>query len=73
VSLAADGPGGDATIIFADDGVGFVEMGNGTRHGLQLVRRLMEQVGGSATLCSDRGSEWTLKFPVQAMPTEGYT
>jgi two-component sensor histidine kinase/CheY-like chemotaxis protein len=66
VSLLPGKPGDDATIIFADDGVGFVETGNSARHGLQLVRRLMEQVGGSATLRSDHGSEWTLKFPLPA-------
>ena len=71
VSLAADGPGGVGTIIFADDGVGFIETGNSTRHGLQLVKRLMEQVGGSATLCTDHGTEWTLKFPVHVLPKAG--
>ncbi|MEJ0069358.1 MAG: hypothetical protein WDO24_12250 [Pseudomonadota bacterium] len=50
--------------MFADDGPGFSENGNSKRHGLGLVKRLMEQVGGSATLRSDHGTEWTLKFPV---------
>jgi two-component sensor histidine kinase len=69
VSLSPGNPSENATIIFADDGVGFVESGHGKRHGLQLVRRLMEQVGGSATLRSDSGSEWTLKFPVPTLPS----
>ena len=47
-----------------DDGVGFVENGHSKRHGLGLVKRLMQQVNGSAVLCSGRGSEWTLRFPV---------
>jgi two-component sensor histidine kinase len=64
VSLSLGQSGKDATIIFADDGVGFSERGDSARHGLQLVRRLMEQVGGSATLRSDHGTEWTLTFPV---------
>ena len=64
VSLSLSQSGKDATIIFADDGVGFAEAGNSAGHGLQLVRRLMEQVGGSATLLTDHGTEWTLTFPV---------
>ena len=54
----------EATLVFADDGVGFIESGDSKRQGLGLVRRLMQQVGGSATLNSQHGSEWTLKFPV---------
>jgi two-component sensor histidine kinase len=56
--------GDEATITFKDDGVGFSETGNSKRHGLGLVRRLMEQVEGSAELRSDLGTEWTLRFPV---------
>ena len=44
--------------------MGFTEADNSKRHGLGLMRRLIEQVGGSATLRSDHGAEWTLKFPV---------
>ena len=32
----------------------------GIRHGLGVVRRLMEQIGGTAHVVSDRGTEWTL-------------
>ena len=68
VSLAMDTPGGDsATIVFADNGIGFVVSGNGKRNGLTLVKRLIEQIGGSATVRSDHGTEWTLKFPVPAI------
>jgi signal transduction histidine kinase len=68
VSLSSDQSADNATIIFADDGVGFAEDSNTKRHGLQLVKRLMEQVSGSATLHSFHGSEWTLKFPVPIIP-----
>jgi two-component sensor histidine kinase/CheY-like chemotaxis protein len=75
VSLCSGRPGDDATIFFADDGVGFAEKGDSKRNGLRLIRRLMEQVGGSAALRSDsgtewtHGTEWTLKFPVPVIPS----
>jgi two-component sensor histidine kinase len=58
--------GDRATITFQDDGVGFSEPGNSKRHGLGLVRRLMEQVEGSAELSSDHGTKWTLTFPIES-------
>jgi two-component sensor histidine kinase/CheY-like chemotaxis protein len=64
VALHAGEAGDEATIIFADDGVGFRESGDSKRHGLALVRRLMQQVRGSAQLRSDHGTLWTLRFPV---------
>jgi len=64
VSLDLDASGEAATIRFADDGKGFVETGDSKRHGLGLVRRLMEQVRGSAEVTSDHGTKWTLTFPV---------
>jgi two-component sensor histidine kinase/ActR/RegA family two-component response regulator/putative methionine-R-sulfoxide reductase with GAF domain len=66
VSLVRGNPDQDATLMFSDDGVGFVDAGDSKRHGLGLVRRLMEQVDGLVTLRSDQGTKWTLKFP---MPT----
>jgi two-component sensor histidine kinase/putative methionine-R-sulfoxide reductase with GAF domain/DNA-binding NarL/FixJ family response regulator len=68
VSLLAGGVGENATIEFVDDGIGFSDTGTKKRHGLGLVRRLMEQVDGSATLRSDQGTAWTLRFPVTAEP-----
>jgi hypothetical protein len=35
------------------------------RHGLGLVRRLVEQVRGTASVASDRGTVWTIKIPVE--------
>jgi two-component sensor histidine kinase/CheY-like chemotaxis protein len=64
VSLHQGGPDENVTLVFRDDGIGFVETGNGKRHGLHLVRRLMEQVNGSVALRSDHGTEWTLRFPI---------
>src|SRR5580698_6389008 len=50
-------------IDFLDDGVGFKSTSHGKRRGLGLVKRLMEQIGGTAEVLSDRGTAWTLKFP----------
>ena len=55
-----------AVLTINDDGVGFVEPPSSKRHGLGLVRRLMEQVGGTVAVVSDHGTQWTL-----AVPTDG--
>jgi two-component sensor histidine kinase len=55
-----------ALLTIGDDGVGFVEPPTSKRHGLGLVRRLMEQIGGAVRMVSDRGTEWTLAFPMAA-------
>ncbi len=67
VSLSADRAGDGANLVIDDDGSGFVDTGHSKRNGLGLVRRLMEQIGGTATLCSDHGTEWTLKIPKQQL------
>ena len=64
ISLSEDHTHDMATLVCADDGIGFSDMGGTKRHGLGLVRRLMEQLGGSATLRSDHGTEWILSFPI---------
>jgi two-component sensor histidine kinase len=52
-----------ATLTIRDDGVGFVEPPLSKRHGLGLVRRLIEQIGGTVSVVSDHGTEWTLTVP----------
>jgi two-component sensor histidine kinase len=71
VSLIRGNPDQDATLVFSDDGVGFTDAGDSKRHGVGLMRRLMEQVDGSVTLRSDHGTEWTLKFPVPTASPDG--
>jgi two-component sensor histidine kinase len=71
VTLSGGKSGDQGTIIFADDGVGFAETGDSKRHGLGLVRRLMQQVSGSAAVRSHHGTEWTLRFPVPVIPSGG--
>jgi two-component sensor histidine kinase len=70
VLLFHEVPGGEARIEFTDNGVGFIDSTNSKRHGIGLVRRLMEQVEGSAKLRSDKGTTWTLKFPIPAIQPE---
>ncbi len=68
VTLSKDGLSNEGMIVFTDDGVGLVETGDTKRHGLGLVRRLMQQVSGSAVLRSEHGTEWTLRFPAPSTP-----
>jgi two-component sensor histidine kinase len=55
-----------AILTINDDGVGFVEPPSSKRHGIGLVRRLMEQVGGTVSLATDCGTQWTLAVPTDA-------
>jgi two-component sensor histidine kinase len=45
-----------------DNGPGFVPLAGSKRHGVGLVRRLSEQIGGSAVVEVDRGTVWTITF-----------
>jgi two-component sensor histidine kinase/CheY-like chemotaxis protein len=63
VTLLPGVGGGDATLVFADDGIGFTEPVEDRRRGLGLVRRLIKQINGSAVLQAARGSIWTIRFP----------
>jgi len=55
---------GNGVLTIADDGIGFVEKKASKRHGVGLIKRLMEQAKGTAQLKSDKGTTWTLAFPV---------
>ena len=55
---------GIAVLTISDDGVGFVEQKISKRHGVGLIKRLMEQANGTVELKSGRGTTWTLTFPV---------
>jgi two-component sensor histidine kinase len=56
---------GEAILSVRDDGVGFDTIGTTTRRGIGLVRKLIEQMGGTVQVHSDRGTHWTLAFPVE--------
>ncbi len=55
-----------ASMVVSDNGKGFVANGESKRHGLGLVRRLIQQVHGTATVASDHGTLWTIRFPMPA-------
>jgi two-component sensor histidine kinase len=52
-----------ATIVVSDNGRGFVPKTESKRRGLGLVYRLIEQVRGTITVDSDRGTIWTIRIP----------
>jgi two-component sensor histidine kinase len=54
------------TMIISDDGQGFKAKAENKRHGLGLIRRLVEQVRGSATVDSHNGTVWRIKIPMPA-------
>lgn len=53
-----------ATMTISDNGTGFKSKAESKRHGLGLVRRLIEQVRGTAIVDSRHGTVWTIRFPV---------
>jgi two-component sensor histidine kinase len=55
VSLRKTDPQGGMTLVVADDGVGFAETPGSNRHGVGLVRRLVQQVGGQSRARVRRG------------------
>ena len=55
---------GTGILTISDDGIGFTQKEESKRHGTGLIKRLMEQAKGTAELKSDRGTTWTLVFPI---------
>ncbi|WGJ15266.1 histidine kinase dimerization/phosphoacceptor domain -containing protein [Methylocapsa sp. D3K7] len=53
-----------ATLVIRDDGHGFEPQSGSKRHGLGLVRRLAEQVRGTASVAANKGTVWTITFPL---------
>jgi two-component sensor histidine kinase len=60
---SAPGDADAATMTISDDGAGFEAKAESKRHGLGLVRRLVEQVRGTASLDSENGTVWTVRIP----------
>jgi two-component sensor histidine kinase len=60
----------EAVITVTDDGTSFVEKPGSKRHGVGLVRRLVQQVRGTAKLSSGQGTVWTIRFPLTSPLTE---
>lgn len=63
VSVKRGDPADHGVATVADDGLGYVPKPETRRHGVGLVRRLMQQVGGTLDVAQDTGTTWTLRFP----------
>jgi two-component sensor histidine kinase len=61
--LRAPGDVDTATLMVSDNGKGFNGHAENKRQGVGLVRRLVEQISGTAKVESDHGTVWTIKFP----------
>jgi two-component sensor histidine kinase len=68
VRVGPDGAVERGIITVRDNGVGYVPAAETKRHGIGLVRRLMQQVGGTIDVVGGRGTTWTLRFPVELVP-----
>jgi two-component sensor histidine kinase len=65
ITVSARRADGDmATMIVRDNGTGFTPETGSKRHGLGLVRRLVEQIRGNLMVASEQGTVWTVKFPL---------
>lgn len=71
VSLRRSETEGKAFLVVRDDGCGFAEQPGSKRHGVGLLRRLVERVNGTAELSLDHGAVWTFRFPVGAPAPPG--
>lgn len=56
---------GNGILTISDNGTGFTAQKESKRHGIGLIKRLMEHAKGTAELKSDKGTIWTLMFPVE--------
>ncbi len=54
-----------AVLTIQDDGVGFVATQETSRRGIGLVRKLIEQMGGTVNMHAGTGTLWTLEFPLE--------
>lgn len=66
VSLKTDQTGQRGVIVVADDGKGYVAQPEVRRHGIGLVRRLVQQVSGVLNMMSGAGTTWTVSFPIES-------
>jgi two-component sensor histidine kinase len=60
------GNGAMARMFVRDNGQGFEPKSGSKWHGLGLLRRLAEQVRGTANVASSVGRTWTVDFPIPA-------
>ena len=68
VRVGPDSTADRGIVTVRDDGVGYAPAAETKRHGIGLVRRLMQQVDGTIDVVGDAGTTWTLRFPVEPVP-----
>ena len=56
---------GEGVLAIKDNGIGFDVTAENKRHGVGLVKQLMQQVNGSFDIQSNDGTSWTLRFPMR--------
>jgi two-component sensor histidine kinase len=59
-------------LIVKDDGQGFELKTGNKRHGLGLVRRLVQQLRGSVNVSSSPGTTWIIDFPAPVKENEAH-
>lgn len=55
------------TLTVTDNGAGFKPNAGANRHGLGLVKRLVQQLRGTVDVSSGKGTAWTIRFPIPAL------
>lgn len=68
VSLRRSEVAGEVFLVVSDTGQGFVEQSGSKRHGVGLVRRLMEQVRGITERGEGPGTKWNFRFAASSVP-----
>ncbi len=70
--LQAELSDGEVVVVVEDDGVGLApEAAEGTRLGLQIVRSLIEELGGTFSLTSQAGTRAEVQVPAEALGSPG--
>lgn len=57
-----------ALLVVRDNGTGFTASVESKRHGLGLIRRLVEEVRGTVFVESQQGTCWSIRFPIPSLP-----
>ena len=55
---------GEGVLVIKDNGIGFDVTAESKRHGVGLVKQLMQQVNGSFDIQLNDGTQWSLRFPI---------
>jgi two-component sensor histidine kinase len=64
--IVENAPSHRGTIVVKDNGTGYDAPAEVRRHGIGLVRRLVQQVRGTLARTNDDGTTWTVDFPMES-------